>query len=164
MFSQLPPGSPIRDGRMEQFVEHCCDHCHCCKCKTIISLEMRNEFRKRFKLSVDPSARFKSRYNCTQGCIICSILPSGMGARGVSSEHLENREMFSCSPTQVRSDSQRTSKIFNICTCEHMILGQLTIGARQAKNAPLIVQLYTAFSLGLHFLSQPSISCLHDKN
>ena len=34
-----------------------------------------------------------------QGCIICSILPSGMGARGVSSEHVEDMEMFSCSPT-----------------------------------------------------------------
>ena len=31
----------------------------------------------------------------------------GMGARGVSSEHMENMEMFSCSPTWVRSDSQR---------------------------------------------------------
>ena len=28
-------------------------------------------------------------------------------------------------------------KKFNIRTCEHMILGQLRIGARQAKNAPL---------------------------
>ena len=26
---------------------------------------------------------------------------------------------------------------FNICTCELMILGQLRMGARQAKNAPL---------------------------
>ena len=43
-----------------------------------------------------------------QGCIICSILPSRMGARGVNSEHVENMEMFSCSPTEVRSDSQRT--------------------------------------------------------
>ena len=43
-----------------------------------------------------------------QGCIIRSILSSGMGARGVSSEHVENMEMYSCSPTQVRSDSQRT--------------------------------------------------------
>ena len=34
-----------------------------------------------------------------QGCIICSILPPGMGASGVSSEHMENMEMFSCSPT-----------------------------------------------------------------
>ena len=24
-------------------------------------------------------------------------------------------------------------------TCEHMILGQLTMGARQTKNAPLII-------------------------
>ena len=34
-----------------------------------------------------------------QGCINCAILPSGMGAHGVSSEHVENMEMFSCSPT-----------------------------------------------------------------
>ena len=27
-----------------------------------------------------------------QGCINCAILPSGMGARGVSSEHVENIE------------------------------------------------------------------------
>ena len=27
-----------------------------------------------------------------QGCIICAILPSGMGARGLSSEHVENME------------------------------------------------------------------------
>ena len=26
----------------------------------------------------------------------------------------------------------------NIHTCEHMILGQLRMGARQAKNAPLL--------------------------
>ena len=35
----------------------------------------------------------------TQGCMIGAILPSGMGARGVSSEHVENMEMFSCSLT-----------------------------------------------------------------
>ena len=34
-----------------------------------------------------------------QGCINCAILPSGMGALGVSSEHVENMEMFSWSPT-----------------------------------------------------------------
>ena len=34
-----------------------------------------------------------------QGCISCGILVSGIRARGVSSEHMENREMFSCSPT-----------------------------------------------------------------
>ena len=32
-----------------------------------------------------------------QGCINCAILLSGIGARGVSSEHMENMEMFSCS-------------------------------------------------------------------
>jgi len=30
-----------------------------------------------------------------QGCIICSILISGMGAHGISKEHVENMEMFS---------------------------------------------------------------------
>jgi len=34
-----------------------------------------------------------------QGCISCGILQSGIRARGVSSEHMENMEMFSCSPT-----------------------------------------------------------------
>ena len=37
--------------------------------------------------------------NWYQGCISCGILVSGIGARGVSSEHMENMEMFSCSPT-----------------------------------------------------------------
>ena len=43
-----------------------------------------------------------------QGCISCGILVSGIRSHGVSSEHMENVEMFSCSPTKVRSDSQRT--------------------------------------------------------
>ena len=34
-----------------------------------------------------------------QGCISCGILVSGIGARGVSSQHMENMEMFSLSPT-----------------------------------------------------------------
>ena len=34
-----------------------------------------------------------------QGCINCGILVSRIRARGVSSEHMENMEMFSCSPT-----------------------------------------------------------------
>ena len=36
---------------------------------------------------------------CEQGCINCGILVSAIRARGVSSEHMENMEMFSCSPT-----------------------------------------------------------------
>ena len=31
--------------------------------------------------------------------ISCGILVSGIRARGVSSEHMDNMEMFSCSPT-----------------------------------------------------------------
>ena len=38
---------------------------------------------------------------CDQGCISCGILVSGIRARGVSSEHMENMEMFSCSPTLI---------------------------------------------------------------
>ena len=34
-----------------------------------------------------------------QGCINCGILLSRIRARGVSSEHMENMEMFSSSPT-----------------------------------------------------------------
>ena len=36
-----------------------------------------------------------------QGCINCAILLSGIGARGVSWEHMENMEIFSCSPTLI---------------------------------------------------------------
>ena len=38
-------------------------------------------------------------YTYHQGSINCAILLSGIGACGVSSEHMENMEMFSCSPT-----------------------------------------------------------------
>ena len=41
----------------------------------------------------------KVKNNQDQGCISCGILVSGIGARGVSSQHMENMEMFSCSPT-----------------------------------------------------------------
>ena len=39
------------------------------------------------------------RFSEDQGCISCGILVSGIGAHGVSSEHMENMEMFSLSPT-----------------------------------------------------------------
>ena len=41
----------------------------------------------------------KNNVSRGQGCISCGILLSGTGARGVSSEHMENMEMFSCSLT-----------------------------------------------------------------
>ena len=43
--------------------------------------------------------QIKVIYSLTQGCISCGILVSGIRARGVSSEHMENMERFSCSPT-----------------------------------------------------------------
>ena len=46
-----------------------------------------------------PKDVVKTTYIAAQGCISCGILLSGTGARGVSSEHMENMEMFSCSPT-----------------------------------------------------------------
>ena len=44
------------------------------------------------------SAHFSCQTN-RQGCINCGILVSGIRACGVSSEHTENMEMFSRSPT-----------------------------------------------------------------
>ena len=54
------------------------------------------------------SSRSSRSSSSSQGCISCGILVSGIRARGVSSAHMENMEIFSCSPTLVRSDSQRT--------------------------------------------------------
>ena len=48
---------------------------------------------------VDIYSKHHQQQSYEQGCIICSILPSGMGARGVSSEQVANMEMFSSSPT-----------------------------------------------------------------
>ena len=58
-----------------------------------------------FHVGHDSPANLLLGTSCTsmqsgeQGCISCGILLSGTGARGVSSEHMENMEMFSCSPT-----------------------------------------------------------------
>ena len=53
-------------------------------------------------LGVDHQTIQKLEATCSswiQGCINCGILVSGIRSRGVSSEHMENMEMFSCSPT-----------------------------------------------------------------
>ena len=52
----------------------------------------------------------------------------------------KSKTIFFPSNTLIYGISRDGSKNFNLCTCEHMILGQLTMGARQAKNAPLIIQ------------------------
>ena len=57
---------------------------------------------KNLLISSQPNVTLRYLYfevYVSQGCIIRSILPSGMGANGVSSEHAENMEMFSSSPT-----------------------------------------------------------------
>ena len=54
--------------------------------------------------------------------------------------HVRLREVkndFFLSNTLIYGISRDGSKNFNLCTCEHMILGQLRIRARQTKNAPL---------------------------
>ena len=48
-----------------------------------------------------------------------------------------SRTIFFPSNTLIYGISRDGSKNFNIRTCEHMILGQLRMGARQAKNVPL---------------------------
>ena len=45
--------------------------------------------------------------------------------------------VFFLSDTLIYGISRDSSKRFNIRTCEHIILGQLKLGARQTKNAPL---------------------------
>ena len=49
----------------------------------------------------------------------------------------EVKTIFFPSNTLIYGISREGSKNFNIRTCEHMVLGQLRMGARQAKNAPL---------------------------
>ena len=46
--------------------------------------------------------------------------------------------VFFPSDTLIYGISRDGSKKYNIRTCEHMILGQLTMGAHQTKNAPLL--------------------------
>ena len=60
--------------------------------------------------------------------------------------------MFFPSDTLIYGISRDGSKKFNIRTCEHMILGQLTMGARQTKNAPLLMG-STKCDLGWEILS-----------
>ena len=51
-------------------------------------------------------------------------------------------------PTLVYGISRDGSRNFNIRTCELIILGQLTMGTRQAKNAPLL----SIMMVSLHYL------------
>ena len=55
----------------------------------------------------------------------------------------KSRTVFFPSDTLIYSISQDGSKNFNIRICEHMILGQLSMGARQTKNAPLLIYMWS---------------------
>ena len=50
----------------------------------------------------------------------------------------KSRTVFFPSDTLIYSISRDGSKNYNIRTCEHMILGQLRMGARQTNYAPLV--------------------------
>ena len=49
----------------------------------------------------------------------------------------KSKPIFFPSNNLIYGISRDGSKKFNIRTCEHIILGQLRMGARQADNAPL---------------------------
>ena len=49
----------------------------------------------------------------------------------------KSRTIFFPSNSLIYGISRDASEKINMRTCEHMILCQLTMGARQAKNAPL---------------------------
>ena len=50
----------------------------------------------------------------------------------------KSRTVFFPSDTLIYGISRNGSKNYNIRTCEHMILGQLRMGARQTNYAPLV--------------------------
>ena len=50
----------------------------------------------------------------------------------------KSRTVFFPSDTLIYSISGNGSKSYNIRTCEHMIIGQLRMGARQTNYAPLV--------------------------
>ena len=52
---------------------------------------------------------------------------------------VKSRTIFFPSNTLIYGISRDGFRKINVRSCEHMILGQLTMGARQAKNAPLAV-------------------------
>ena len=75
-----------------------------------------------------------------QGCIYRSILPSGMGAREVSSEYVENMEMFYGSPL-------RCSPVLQL-RCA-LVLSELCSGSRRTvlqfseNRAPVLGELFS---------------------
>ena len=59
----------------------------------------------------------------------------------------KSKTIFFPSNTLFYGISRDGSKNFNLRTCEHMILGQLRVWARQAKNAPLLTNIGNEYRL-----------------
>ena len=55
------------------------------------------------------------RFEELQGCIICSILPSGIRARGVSLEHVKNMECFPVFQLRCALILRELNQIFIAC-------------------------------------------------
>ena len=55
----------------------------------------------------------------------------------------KSRTVFFPSDTLIYGISRDGSKNYNIRTCEHMILGQLRMGARLTNYAPLVMMMMT---------------------
>ena len=67
----------------------------------------------------------------------------------------KTRTVFFPSDTLIYGISRDGSKKYNIRTCEHMILGQLKMGARQTNYAPLMYVLTSfGFNLSVHILKK----------
>ena len=70
----------------------------------------------------------------------------------------KSRTVFFPSDTLIYGISRDSSKNYNIRTCEHMILGQLRMRARQTNYAPLFLGktgvLHQSFNIG------HSVSCM----
>ena len=92
---QIQQGSPPLDCGSESlpayrplYIPHCTTpRLNCCHCPGT-NINDTSVIRKR-------NLNGRIRQTAVQGCISCGVLLSGTGARGVSSEHMENVEMFS---------------------------------------------------------------------
>ena len=73
----------------------------------------------------------------------------------------KSRTVFFPSDTLIYGISRDGSKNYNIRTCEHMILGQLRMGARQTSYAPLIADIFswTINIYGFFFSAVVSFPC-----
>ena len=78
----------------------------------------------------------------------------------------KSRTVFFPSDTLIYDISRDGSKNYNIRTCEHMILGQLRIGARQTNYAPLLVTKQRIENVEWRTLTYPApkSACLHVGN